>query len=149
MLQPVYHHQPILIMTNPLETSYAHVLRRDRAVKRSVNIATAVCIALTIALTSTANQAQAAPVTYVGSVSSPQPLTTMPCLAPANAGNGSGLSTTLFNGVTPWTTTSAALHNNNQPCASGYAFAGSSGDGIGFCVEYCFIYFRSKIFGCK
>ena len=127
MLLPVSHHQPTTIMTHSLATSYAHVLRRDRAVKRSVNIATAVCMALAIGLAGTANQAQASPVTYVGSVSSPQGLN-VPCFSPANAGNGSGLSTTLSDGVTPWTTTSAAVHNSLQGCTSGYAFGGTGGD---------------------
>lgn len=127
MLLPVSHHQPTTIMTHSLATSYAQVLRRDRAVKRSVNIATAVCMALAIGLAGTANQAQASPVTYVGSVSSPQGLPIFSCISPANAGNGSGLSTTLTDGVTPWTTTSAAVHNSLQGCTSGYAFGGTGG----------------------
>ena len=127
MLLPVSHHQPTTIMTHSLATSYAQVLRRDRAVKRSVNIATAVCMALAIGLAGTANQAQASPVTYVGSVSSPQGLPIFSCFAPANAGNGSGLSTTLSDWVTPWTTTSAALHNNTQGCTAGYALGSPSG----------------------
>ena len=114
-------------MTHCLETSLVHILRRNRAVKRSINIASATVIAVAIGLAAMADPAQAAPITYVGSVSSPQGLSNFSCFSPANAGNGSGLSTTLTDGVTPWVTTSAALHNNSQGCNAGFAFGVSGG----------------------